>query len=88
MVCVPDCFFSSALLLHLTVLATFAEINTHLLRQLPAPAVLWLQLASAIPRRPVAVRVAWGKGQPLLGRAGHAPQAVRKAGLRARARTG
>lgn len=49
MVCVPDCFFSSALLLHLTVLTTFAEINTHLFLQLPALGVLWLQLALANP---------------------------------------
>lgn len=49
MVCVPDCFFSSALLLHLAVLTMFTEINPHLFRQPSASVALGLQLALANP---------------------------------------
>lgn len=45
----PDCFFSSVLLLHLAVFAMFTEINLYLFLQLSAFVVLWLQLALANP---------------------------------------
>lgn len=60
MVCTPDCFFSSALLPHLAVLAMFTEINLHLFLQRSVFVVPWLQLALA--KMPAAAR--WGRPCP------------------------
>lgn len=56
-VCMPDCWFSSSALLCLTALAMFTKMNMHLLLQLSASVVLWLQLTLTNPSEAAALGV-------------------------------
>lgn len=53
----PDCWFSFSALLRPTALAMVTKMNVHLLLQLPASVVLWLQLTWTNPFGAAATRV-------------------------------